>query len=271
MIKVLVVSTSRKTRGGITAVLKLYEQSQMWKDYHCRWIETHRDGNPIRKLWYLFTAMMQYIVLLPFYDIVHIHFALSTSAKRKYPFFRLAKLLGKKTIIHLHCGTQIDDMWNYPIQKMFEQCDCGVLLSDGLIPRVEKHIGKSDKLKVIYNPCPIITDTTQYEKQNTILFCGTLYKAKGYQDMIRAFAKIASKYPQWRIVLAGNGEEDKAWSLAKELGIENQVELLGWVSGEAKHRAFCEAKALCLPSYADGFPMAVLDACSSRSQSALWP
>ena len=36
--------------------------------------------------------------------------------------------------------------------------------------------------------------------------------------------------------------------------------MLGWVSGEAKHKAFCEAKALCLPSYAEGFPMAVLDA-----------
>lgn len=260
MTKVLVVATSKKTRGGITAVLKLYEQSRMWSDYHCRWIGTHRDGSSIVKLWYVFTALLQYVVLLPFYDIVHIHFSLQTTAKRKLPFFKLAKALGKKTVIHLHCGSQIDEIWNERYQYMFEHCDCGVLLSESLKEKIEEHIGKFDKLKVVYNPCPIITDTTKYEKQNFILFSGTLYEGKGYKDLIKAFAKIASKYPQWRVVLAGNGEEDHAKKLARELGIESHVELLGWVSGEVKRKAFSEAKALCLPSYAEGFPMAVLDA-----------
>lgn len=260
MTKVLVVSTSRKTRGGITAVLKLYEQSTMWQKYHCRWIGTHRDGGKLRKLWYLFTAMLLYVLLLPFYDIVHIHFSLSNSAKRKYPFFRLAKLLHKKTVIHLHCGSQIEEIWSPIYQTMFEQCDCGIVLSESLKTKVEQHIGPSAKIKVIYNPCPIITETTSYEKQNQILFSGTLYEGKGYKDLIKAFAKIAFQHPEWKIVLAGNGEEEQARSLAQSLGVENQVVLLGWVNGEAKHKAFSEAKALCLPSYAEGFPMAVLDA-----------
>jgi len=260
MIKVLVIATSKKTRGGITAVLKLYEQSQMWQQCHCRWVGTHRDGGTLCKLWYLITAFIQYLILLPFYDIVHIHFSLKTSAKRKYPFFRLAKLFGKKTVIHLHCGSQIEDVWNVTYQKMFLQCDCGILLSENLKQKAEDFVGKSDKLKVVYNPCPIITGTNNYDKQNNIIFSGTLYEGKGYKDLIRAFAKIAHQHLEWRIVLAGNGEEELALALAKELGIEPQVELLGWVSGERKHRAFSEAQALCLPSYAEGFPMAVLDA-----------
>ena len=260
MTKVLVVATSRKTRGGITAVLKLYEQSRMWQQYHCRWIGTHRDGGTLMKLWYLVTAFVQYLFLLPFYDIVHIHFSLSTSAKRKYPFFRLAKALHKKTIIHLHCGSQIDGIWSSIYQTMFEQCDCGILLSESIKTKIEEYVGKSDKLKVIYNPCPLITDTSTYKKQNHILFSGTLYEGKGYLDLVKAFAKIAPHYPDWKVVLAGNGEEEKARRTARDLGIENQVELLGWVNGETKHRAFSEAKALCLPSYAEGFPMAVLDA-----------
>lgn len=260
MSKVLVLSTSRKTRGGITAVLKLYEQSSMWQKYHCRWIGTHRDGGKLRKLWYLFAAMLQYVLLLPFYDIVHIHFSLSNSAKRKYPFFRLAKLLHKGTVIHLHCGSQIDEIWSPVYQTMFEQCDCGIVLSERLKTKVEQHIGPSEKIKVVYNPCPIITETTTYEKQNHILFSGTLYEGKGYKDLIKAFAKIALLHPEWKIILAGNGEEEQARTLSQSLGIENQVMLLGWVNGEAKHKAFSEAKALCLPSYAEGFPMAVLDA-----------
>lgn len=260
MVKVLVVSTSRKTRGGITAVLKLYEQSEMWQRYHCRWIGTHRDGNNARKLWYYLWACVQYVLLLPFYDIVHFHFSLPTTATRKYPLFKIAKLLGKKTVIHLHCGSQISDIWNDKYQYMFEHCDCGILLSESLKTKIEEYIGKSEELKVVYNPCPIISNGEQCEKQNYILFSGTLYEGKGYRDLIRAFAKIAQRYPDWRIVFAGNGEVELARSISQECGIEKQVELLGWVSGEAKHKAFCEAKALCLPSYAEGFPMAVLDA-----------
>jgi glycosyltransferase involved in cell wall biosynthesis len=262
MSKVLVVTTSRKTHGGISAVLKLYEQSEMWKKYHCRWIATHRDGGAARKFWYLMKGMALYLVLLPFYDIVHLHFSLPGSAKRKQPFFWLAKLMGKKTVIHLHCGSQIDEIWNGTYQKMFEQCDCGILLSESLKSKIEEKIGKANHLRVVYNPCPIITETTKYEKRNGILFSGVLNEGKGYRDLIRAFAKVAHRHPEWKIVLAGNGEEEQARVLACELGIKEQVELLGWVSGEAKHKAFCEAKALCLPSYAEGFPMAVLDACS---------
>lgn len=260
MTRVLVLSTSKQTRGGITAVLKLYEQSPMWKRYHCRWIGTHRDGNMLRKLWYLGMAWCQFLVLLPFYDIVHFHFSLSLSAKRKYPFFLLSKLLGKKTVIHLHCGSQIEDIWNSIYQTMFEQCDYGILLSESLKRKVENHIGKSDKLQVIYNPCPFIADTRLFEKQNYILFSGTLYEGKGYKVFIKAFAKIARRFDDWKIVLAGNGEIDQARNLALELGVDKQVDLLGWIDGDAKHRAFGEAKALCLPSYAEGFPMAVLDA-----------
>ena len=260
MPKVLVVSTSRKTRGGITAVLRLYEQSKMWREYHCRWIGTHRDGSRIRKILYLVIGFLQYICLVPFYDIVHFHISLPTTVKRKYPLFRLARLLGKKAIVHLHCGSQIDDIWNEKYQYMFEKCDCGIVLSESLKYKVEAHIGETDKIIVVYNPCPIINNTNEYQKQDYILFSGTLYEGKGYKDLIRAFAKIAHKFPDWKIVLAGNGEEKQAKSLAAEVGILKQVELLGWVSGEVKHKAFCEAKALCLPSYAEGFPMAVLDA-----------
>ena len=98
--KVLVVATSRKTRGGITSVVKAHERGEQWNKYHCRWIETHRDGNVVRKLWYMMRALVGYVFLLPFYDIVHIHIATSQSAKRKQFFFYIAKFMGKKIIFH---------------------------------------------------------------------------------------------------------------------------------------------------------------------------
>ena len=83
---------------------------------------------------------------------------------------------------------------------MFEQCDYGIVLSESLKAKIEEHIGASDKIKVVYNPCPIITETTAYGKQNQILFSGTLYEGKGYKDLIKAFALIADSAEQAGII-----------------------------------------------------------------------
>ena len=139
MKRTLVVATSKNTRGGITAVLKLYEQSKMWHDYHCRWIGTHRDVNFVVRLIYYIFGSLEYLFFLPFYDIVHFHISLDGTVKRKYPLFKIAKLLKKKTIVHLHCGSQIDDIWSRKYQYMFEHCDCGILLSEGLKKKIRTY------------------------------------------------------------------------------------------------------------------------------------
>lgn len=121
-----------------------------------------------------------------------------------------------------------------------------------------------EKLRILYNPCPQIEKGTKMVNDNNavkaILYAGTVCHRKGYDDMIKAFAKVASKHRDWKIVFAGNGEIEQGKALAAELGIADQTEFLGWVSGEAKDVAFRNATVFCLPSYAEGFPMGVLDA-----------
>ena len=58
--RVLILATSRKTRGGITAVLKAHETGEQWKRFHCHWVQTHRDGNNIRKIAYLAFAWLDF-------------------------------------------------------------------------------------------------------------------------------------------------------------------------------------------------------------------
>ena len=91
MTKVLIVAPSRKTRGGITSVIKAHETGEQWKKFHCHWIQTHRDGAAWRKIFYLAIAWIDYTMRLPFYDIIHVHFSLRTTASRKRPFVELAK------------------------------------------------------------------------------------------------------------------------------------------------------------------------------------
>lgn len=262
MTKVLVIATSRKTRGGITSVVKAHETGEQWKKYHCRWIQTHRDGNPIRKLWYLATALLEYLILLPFYDIVHIHIATTQSAKRKVLFFYPAKWLGKKTIFHFHPSNEkfLFEPYNQKLYRsLFSKADLILVLSEQWRRWIKEALGLTEHIEVLYNPCPIVNHRTDLRKKN-ILFAGTIIPRKGYADLIKGFAPIAPKHPDWRITFAGNGEIERAKEIAKEVHIENQVIFLGWVNGKEKEKAFLEASIYCLASYGEGFPMGVLDA-----------
>ena len=263
MPKVLVVATSRKTRGGITSVVKAHESGAQWSKYHCRWIQTHEDKSFLWKLLCAGMALAEYLVFLPSADIVHIHVSEPTSAKRKLLFFRPAKWLKKKIVVHFHSFSS-DTTINGPHSERYREMFCGadvvVVLSNYWKEVVDKKFHLGNRIKVVYNPCPTITYPQTYEKTKSILYAGTINQRKGYADLIRAFAKVASKHTDWKIALAGNGEIEQARTLAKELGIEGQVDFLGWVNGEKKDKAFKQASVFCLPSYAEGFPMAVLDA-----------
>ena len=262
--KVLVLATSPNTRGGITSVLNCYKKQPVWKEFGCRWISTHRDGSKLRKLVYLLGAWGQFICLLPFYDIVHIHVALRPSMLRKYPFFLLSRALHKKTVVHLHCGSQLDSIWNRQYFKVFTSADRVLVLSESIRKDVLARIGEdySGKVTVLYNPAgqsPAVFD----ERKDAILFAGLLIPEKGCLDLIKAFARLAGRFPGWRLILAGEDRKGICRSLAEELGVGALIELPGWVDADEMSRLYSEASIFCLPSYAEGLPMSILEAWSS--------
>lgn len=264
MTKVLIVATSRKTRGGITSVIKAHETGPQWKKYHCKWIQTHRDGNPTRKLWYLSTALLEYIILLPFYDIIHIHVSYNTSAKRKLIFAKLAKLLHKKVIVHFHPSTEkllFSGKYTQTLKNLFTLSDILLVLSPQWIRWIDQAFPNNNfNMTVLFNPCPIVHRDFS-KKKNHILFAGTLNERKGYNRLLEAFSQIYEHHKDWKLIFAGNGEIGKAKELQKKFNIpSDQVEYLGWISNGEKEKAFQEASIYCLPSWGEGFPMGVLDA-----------
>lgn len=263
--RVLILATSHKTRGGITSVLKEHEQSRYWKTFKCRWLETHRDGNICIKIGYFLKSFLTYIFILPSYDLVHIHTSEPPSALRKIFFALYAKLWRRKIIIHSHSfstQTTINGRFR-PLYKILVSCaDKVVVLSRSIKAEYCQSIVSPEKTAVIYNPCIREYYPQTYTPKNNILFAGVINDRKGYKDLIRAFSLIADKYPDWQLVMAGSGETEIARQLAEELGVADRIVFPGWIAGEAKDRCFKEASIFCLPSYAEGFPMAVLDAWS---------
>lgn len=269
MAKVLIVATSHRTRGGVTSVIKAHKSGRQWNEYHCRWIETHRDGNLLTKLLYVIHAFLQYLFLLPFYDLVHIHIGEPPSALRKQAFMWWAKTWHKKTIVHFHSfspRTTIKSKYSYLYHYLFTHADKVIVLSEYWKKEVDATFPEAHTV-VVYNPCPAVKGTSEQETTksvcpfaHSILFAGTVSQRKGYPDLIHAFAKIAEQHRDWGLIFAGNGEVEKGKSIAQETGISDQVLWLGWVNGKAKDAVFRHANIFCLPSYAEGFPMGVLDA-----------
>ena len=168
-------------------------------------------------------------------------------------------------IVHFHSfspETTIKSKYGKIYKYLFSSADIVIVLSQLWKKYVEEAFGLCDKVRVVYNPCTAEVYPQHYERKNQILYAGTVNARKGYKDMIAAYASIAKEFPEWRIVFAGNGEVEQGKKLASDLGIAAQTEFLGWVSGNEKDKAFKEASIFCLPSYAEGFPMAVLDAWS---------
>lgn len=261
--KALIIATSRKTRGGITTVLQAHENSRYWTDFQCYWLETHIDKNKFVKLAYFFRAFFRYLFIIHRYDIVHIHTSEPASAARKLPFALMSKLLRKRTIVHLHSfspDTTVNGKWGCLYKILAKAADKVILLSEQARLDFCGEKIPVEKTEVIYNPCTATPSSDKYAKHNTILFAGAINNRKGYKDLIEAFASIAPRYPDWQLILAGSGETDEAKRFAEQHGVLSQTEFPGWITGKEKERFFEEAQIFCLPSYAEGFPMAVLDA-----------
>ena len=260
---VLIVATSRKTRGGITSVVKSHQAGDVWKKFGCRWLETHIDKSFLHKLMYFLKSFIIYLFILPSYNLIHIHTSEPPSALRKTIFLFVANLFHKKTIVHFHSfspKTTINSRYKMVYSYLFRKADTILVLSEYWKKELLGAFSLENKIKVLYNPCTEPDIKKKHNRKRQILYAGTINARKGYADLIKAFARISGKFPAWKIVFAGNGEIEQARLLAKELKIDTQVIFLGWINGIEKSKAFQESSVFCLPSYAEGFPMAVLDA-----------
>ena len=95
-----------------------------------------------------------------------------------------------------------------------------------------------------------------------ILFLGRLHYKKGLDILATAFAAIAGKHPEIRLVVAGHDEGARAAfeSQVAAAGLQERVHLIGAVSGTEKLAALVDAACFCLPSRQEGFSIAILEA-----------
>jgi glycosyltransferase involved in cell wall biosynthesis len=93
----------------------------------------------------------------------------------------------------------------------------------------------------------------------TLLCVGRLIPIKGHVVLLRALAQARPRVPGLRLEVAGRGPLEPALKeLARELGVEQAVRFLGFVSPVQK--AVEEAAIVVVPSLGEGFGMVALEA-----------
>jgi glycosyltransferase involved in cell wall biosynthesis len=107
-----------------------------------------------------------------------------------------------------------------------------------------------------------------------ILFLGRLHPIKGADKLIEAFVQVSKHIPDAVLVMAGPDEfriESRFRATVAECGLQNRVLFPGMVTGEFKKRLLARANLFCLPSVAEGFSMAILEALASETAVLISP
>ena len=155
-----------------------------------------------------------------------------------------------------------------------------------LLPTATAHVVQTQHIKnyyskriqkkthIIYNPVNERVFETSYdnddendnlglgikdERLNRIISVGRLYPQKNQKMMIEAFAKIAPKFPEWSLVIYGEGHQRKALELLVErLKVKDKVLLPGRC--ETVIEEVAKSKVFCLSSDYEGMSNAMIEA-----------
>ncbi len=95
-----------------------------------------------------------------------------------------------------------------------------------------------------------------------LLYLARVHPIKGVENLLRAWAVVQSKFPDWHLVVAGPGIGGYLLSM-QELAFKLQlrrIEFRGALFGERKLQAFRDASLYVLPSYSENFGITVAEA-----------
>ncbi len=219
-------------------------------------------------------------------ELVYIPMAANRPGYIKFAIFLLISVWYGKKVASRIGGSHFDRFYKdetKPI-KRFIRYTLGKL--DLLIVRAEKlrHIYTpflhENKIKRVYIGLPKnLFDDTLLQKLNptwlNVLFVGYMSKAKGVLDILEAAPHITKEVPNVCFQFAGeilekernvkfvdhyDNIKDSINELISKGKLTDNIELLGTVHGQNKLSVYANSSVFVLPSYAEGFPFAVLEA-----------
>lgn len=168
-------------------------------------------------------------------------------------------------------------------------------LASGVIVQAERlrpmFSGLARRVHVLPNPAPELPEAP-YPRPRRVLFVGHLSFAKGYNTLLRAIPLVLSEIPEARFVLVGwpkkretnifwnaaTGErlvpedpKEVFWKEIEARGFSDSLEFHRDIQGDDKARLFASCRVFVLPSWSEGFSVALAEALSAGLACILTP
>lgn len=288
--KVLLVSPFPPLYGGIASYSENLYQGLLKNQVKVNKYDTSkydhlRFHNPDKKRNYLriihpgnflfiFLIMFDFVIftcriLLIKNVIVHVHTSSFFGWWRSAFYILLAKIVGKKTILHVH--NAIDRFYleeSGRLGKFLIRVSLGiphhiVSLSHGIKDLL---VDLTDNpITPIYNGVNIeqFQSEKDYTKPYKMLFAGFVGQQKGVPDLLKALKRSGLSSEEIQLTLIGSGDIEEMKELTDELELNDQVIFTGRVSEEEKIRLFKKHHIFALPSHGEGQPISILEGMAS--------
>ncbi|WP_332847840.1 glycosyltransferase [Massilia sp. S19_KUP03_FR1] len=248
--RVLMFGTDPAGRGGIAATVASWRAAAWFAREGVRYVPSHVDGARRAKLAVFIEAVVTLLRMRP--RIVHVHAASHASFYRKALLLALARARGCRTVFHLHGGgfAAFAASRVALVRHTLLRCDAVLALSAHWADYV-RTLAPGAPVHVLPNAVALPAQALDRVEPGRILFVGRLEAAKGVDELSEAAARLAPRYPMLRLVLAGSGAYQHSAA---------HLELAGWIDADHRAEQLQRAAIFCLPSHAEGLPLALLEA-----------
>ena len=180
--------------------------------------------------------------------------ALRQKRFRKYFYMRMVQARILRSAVAIHClgDSEVADIARLGIQAPVFVVPNGIPVD---LPDIFAHVDVSSFLA----RHPVLAG------KRVILYLGRLHPGKGLPVLIRSFSRVAAKFPDVVLLVAGpdeRGTRGKMESELRILGIRERVVFTGFLAGYGRDwvAAFSCADIFVLPSYFEGFSSAIVEA-----------
>ncbi|MCX6784057.1 MAG: glycosyltransferase family 4 protein [candidate division WWE3 bacterium] len=198
-------------------------------------------------------------------DVINLHFVDDAAL---YAWI-ISVLTGVKLVVSLHGNDvekfPIESAWSRFILKLVINRAVKVTVnSNYLLTKVEALVpGVSNKAVVIGNGLNLsefVNVASYIASDPYILGLGRLVAKKGFDVLLKAWAKLPVDFP-YKLIIAGDGEErSNLEKLTNELSLTSKVTFLGAVTHKVALQLFKGAKLYILPSILEPFGIVLLEA-----------
>lgn len=120
------------------------------------------------------------------------------------------------------------------------------------------------KIRIVHcgvEPLFLDREPTPPTSEPRLVCVGRLAEQKGQLVLIEAAGRLAAEGLAFEVVLVGDGPMRPAIEGAIErLGLRDRVQIAGWMDAQGVRDAIIGARAMVLPSFAEGLPVVIMEA-----------